>query len=148
MHLSTRSALIQIMACCLDGAKPLCEPLLSYFELDPKEHFSVNEISFQIQIFSFKKKHLNMVSEKWGHFVPGRWVKANLPSGLVWYQYMGTYTADIKNDLWLTQPPGADLWETGGGRVWDNSDRRNWLNSLLTLFSSISMKMLLPYWTH
>ena len=36
---------------------------------------------------------------------------ANLPSDLVWYQYMSTYTAHIKNDLWLTQPPGVDLWK-------------------------------------
>ena len=37
----TGSALVQIMACRLDGAKPLSEPMLTYCELDPKEHISM-----------------------------------------------------------------------------------------------------------
>ena len=30
-----RSALIQVMACCLFGAKLLPEPMLAYWQLDP-----------------------------------------------------------------------------------------------------------------
>ena len=33
----TLSALVQIMACCLIGAEPLPEPMLTYCWLDPKE---------------------------------------------------------------------------------------------------------------
>ena len=37
----TWSALIQIMASRLDGAKPLSEPMLTYCQLDPKEYISM-----------------------------------------------------------------------------------------------------------
>ena len=35
------SALVEIMACRLDGAKPLPEVILTYNKLDPKEHISM-----------------------------------------------------------------------------------------------------------
>ena len=35
------SALVQIMACRLDGAKPLSELMLTYYQLDPMEHISM-----------------------------------------------------------------------------------------------------------
>ena len=38
------SALVEIMACRLLGAKPLSEPMLSYCQLDPKVHISVRFI--------------------------------------------------------------------------------------------------------
>ena len=37
----TGSALVQIMACCLIGAKPLSKPMLGYCQLDPYEQTSV-----------------------------------------------------------------------------------------------------------
>ena len=37
----TGSALFQIMACRLDGTKPLSKPMLTYCQLKPKEHISV-----------------------------------------------------------------------------------------------------------
>ena len=37
----TGSGLVQIMACRLDGTKPLPEPMLTYCQLEPKEHLSV-----------------------------------------------------------------------------------------------------------
>ena len=46
----TGSALVQIMACRLDGAKPLSEPMLTYCELDPKEHISM-KFYFESNIF-------------------------------------------------------------------------------------------------
>ena len=39
------------MACRLDGAKPLSEPMLPYCQLDPKEHISVKSYSKFIHIF-------------------------------------------------------------------------------------------------
>ena len=35
------SALVQIMACRLFGAKPLSKPMLGYCQLDPREQTSV-----------------------------------------------------------------------------------------------------------
>ena len=37
----TVSSFVQIMACRLDGAKPLTEPMLTYCQLDRKEQYSV-----------------------------------------------------------------------------------------------------------
>ena len=40
-----RRSLVQIMACHLVGAKPLSEPMLGYYQLDPKEQTSVKSQS-------------------------------------------------------------------------------------------------------
>ena len=37
----TVSALVQVMACHLFGAKPLPEPMLTYYQVDPEEQTSV-----------------------------------------------------------------------------------------------------------
>ena len=66
MHRWTGSALVQIMACRLDGAKPLSEPMLSNCQ---GTYF--NEILLEIKIFSFMKVCLNMSSAKWLPFCPG-----------------------------------------------------------------------------
>ena len=47
------------MACCLFGAKPLSEPMLYHFQLDPCEQ-NFSQIVFENQTFSFKKMHLKM----------------------------------------------------------------------------------------
>ena len=44
-------SLIQVMACRLFCAKSLPEPMLTYCQLDPKEHVYFNEILFEIQKF-------------------------------------------------------------------------------------------------
>ena len=54
------SALVQIMACRLFGAKPLPEPMLAYCQLDPWE-----------QNFSFMKIHLRISSVKFQPFCHG-----------------------------------------------------------------------------
>ena len=41
MHQWIGSALVQIMACRLFGAKPLSKPMPGYYELDPEEQTSV-----------------------------------------------------------------------------------------------------------
>ena len=53
----TRSALFQIMACRLIGAKPLPKPMLTYCQLDPKEQTS----------FVSKYKTLNSRQCIWKH---------------------------------------------------------------------------------
>ena len=39
------SALLQVMACCLFGAKPLPEPMMTHCQLDPWEQISVKFVS-------------------------------------------------------------------------------------------------------
>ena len=46
MHQWTRSALVQVMACRLFGAKPLLEPMLAYCKLHSWEQISVNSVIF------------------------------------------------------------------------------------------------------
>ena len=64
------SALVQIMAYCLLGTKPLSKPMLGYCQLDPKEQTSVKFQSkyktFHSQKCIWKHRLLNG-----GHFVPG-----------------------------------------------------------------------------
>ena len=47
------------MACRLDGAMPLSEPMLEYCQLDPLAT-NFNEILIRIQTFSLKKMNLKM----------------------------------------------------------------------------------------
>ena len=56
MHQWTGSALVQVMACHLFGAKPLPEPMLVYWQLDSWEQISVE--------FEFKKMPLKLSSAK------------------------------------------------------------------------------------
>ena len=61
------------MACRLFGAKPLPEPTLTYYQLDPQESTSVKFESKYKTFHSWKciwKRRL----QKGGHFVRGRWV--------------------------------------------------------------------------
>ena len=68
IHQVTRPSLVQIMACCLHGTKPLSEPMLGYFLLDPWEQTSMKFQSKFIHFHSRKyisKCHLQNGS----HFV-------------------------------------------------------------------------------
>ena len=62
-----RPALVQIMACCLFGAKPLSQPMLAYCQL----HFGTNFGEFLSKNLSFTKIHLKISSTKWRPFCPG-----------------------------------------------------------------------------
>ena len=64
------SALVQIMACRLVGAKLLSHPMLEYCQLDNWEKTSVN-LLIVINTFSFKKMHSKMSSAKCRPFCPG-----------------------------------------------------------------------------
>ena len=72
----TGSALVQVMACRLVGAKPLSEPMLGLIvnsTIRNKLQLNSNRHTF----CSFTKMHLKMSSAKRGPFLfRGRWVKA------------------------------------------------------------------------
>ena len=54
---STHTSLVQVMVWRLTGAKASPEPMLTYCQLDHKEHISM-AFSWEIQNFSFKKMDL------------------------------------------------------------------------------------------
>ena len=64
------SALVQIIACHLFGAKPLSEPNAGLLSIGPLgTNFS--EILIKLQNFSFTKIRLKTLSAKWWPFCPG-----------------------------------------------------------------------------
>ena len=65
MHQWIRSALVQIIACRLFGAKPLFNPMLGYCQLDIQEQTSVK---FQSK---YKPFHSWKCTWKWRAFSPG-----------------------------------------------------------------------------
>ena len=72
------SALVQIMACRLLGAKPLSEPMLTYCQLEPKEYISM-KYHFKLNYFHSRKCVWTCRLRNGGHFVQGRWVKEASP---------------------------------------------------------------------
>ena len=64
------SALVQIMAWRLFGAKPLSKPTLGYCQLDPKEQTSV-KFQSKYKTFHSRKRTWKYRLRKGGHFVPG-----------------------------------------------------------------------------
>ena len=72
MHQWIGSALVQIMACRLFGAKPVSKPMLCYCQLDPWEQTLVKLLSKYKTFYSRKciwKYHLR----NGDHFVKGGW---------------------------------------------------------------------------
>ena len=70
------SALVQIMACCLFGAKPLFKPTLGYCQLDHK-----GQTSGQFEntkLFIHENAFENIVCEMAAILSRGRWVKRRL----------------------------------------------------------------------
>ena len=57
------SALVQVMACRLFGAKPLPEPMLAYCQLGLLGT-NLSEIRIGIPSFSFKKMHLKLSAKR------------------------------------------------------------------------------------
>ena len=68
MRKSPIQSLVQIMACRLFGAKPLCEPMLSYCQLDTTEHISV-KICIKQKSFHSSKCTSKYNLRNGGHFV-------------------------------------------------------------------------------
>ena len=75
----TGSAVVQIMACRLEGCKPLFEPMLTYCQLDFNEYISMN-FYLKFKYFHSRKMHLNMSSAKWWTFCPGGDELINFPA--------------------------------------------------------------------
>ena len=67
----TESALVQVMACRLFGAKPLPEPMLPYCQLDYWEQNSV-KFEWEFPQFHSRKCIWNCRLPKWRPFCPGR----------------------------------------------------------------------------
>ena len=68
------SAMVQIMACRLFGAKPLFKPMLGYFQLDPKEQNSVKFYSNEKKVIHENASE-KIVCEMAAILSRGRWVK-------------------------------------------------------------------------
>ena len=59
-----------MMACHLFSVKPVSQPVLGYYQLDPRGT-KFGEILIIIQNFSFMKMHLKISSATWQPFCPG-----------------------------------------------------------------------------
>ena len=70
MHQGTGSALVQIMACRLDGARPLSKPMPTYGQLDTKEHISI-KFYLKFIYFHSRKCIWTCCLPKWQPFCPG-----------------------------------------------------------------------------
>ena len=81
----TGSTLVQIMASCLFGAKPLSKPMLQYCYLDT----NFSEILIEIITFSFKKMHLKVLSAKHWPFCHGFNVLIKSPGPYWWWVNIG-----------------------------------------------------------
>ena len=94
MPQSIGSALVQIMACRLFGAKPLSKSMLHYCQMDPSEQTTV-KFSSKFQIFHLRK--CIWIYRLWngGHFVQGRWVNLLWPSEAAWWQRSGSTLAQV-----------------------------------------------------
>ena len=81
----TGLALVQIMACRLNGAKPLFEPVLTYCLLDPKEHISM-KLKYFIQKHALQHVVCEMAAilsrgdEIKDHYKVGTWASCHLIS--------------------------------------------------------------------
>ena len=69
MHQWNGSALVQVMACCLFGTKPLPEPMLTYCQLDCWEQISV-KLESKFYHFHSRKCIWNCRLPKWRPFCP------------------------------------------------------------------------------
>ena len=67
------STLVQIMACCLFGAKPLSKPMIGYCQLDRYEQTSFQSKS---KTFLSRKCTWNIVCDMAAMLSRGRWVKS------------------------------------------------------------------------
>ena len=74
---STRTAIIQVVACHLFGTKPLPEPMLTNCQLDPKEQTSV-EFKSKYMIFIHKNAFENVICEMAAISFMVRWVNVAL----------------------------------------------------------------------
>ena len=89
------SALVQVMACRLIGAKPLAEQILAYCQWDPSVQTSVKLESKYIHENAFE----NLVWEMAAILTRGRWVKISCR------QSDTEFTWDGLSQIWQTSLP-------------------------------------------
>ena len=99
-------SVIKIMACCLFGAQPLCKPMLDYFLLETREHFSMT-IKTKYNIFYTRKYIWKYHPQDGGHIV-----SASGP----WIRYIGPCVIDNRHEL-LMAIRGRHATDVAGGSV-------------------------------
>ena len=110
------SAVVQVMACRLFGAKPLPEPMLTYFQLNPYEQTTV-KFAFKYIFFIVENAFENVVCEMSDILSRGRWVNKLwllLLSWLLCYKYYITYNWVLRNFA----PSQANMFPCEIMRVW------------------------------
>ena len=88
----TGSSLVQVMACCLFGTKPLPKPMLAYCQLDSWEHISVK---FELEFYHFHSRKCNWKCRlpNWRPFCPGGDVLKSVNIIIHWNGMAVTVTA-------------------------------------------------------
>ena len=106
MRRRTWSALIQVMACRLFGAKPLPEPINAHLLLIEPLGTNLSENRIEIQKFSFNKMHLKMSSAKWRPFCPRGDDSFNSSlSGPRSYDNFNRFSFQVASDFNIPLPP-------------------------------------------
>ena len=117
------SALVQIMACRLFGAKPLSKPMLGYCQLDPQEQTWV--------IFFIKSKTFHSSKCSWKS--RGRWVKTTM-----YFRKAGHFLSRVKMGNTCANPM-SNLASFITHRKYDGASNCNFNNIYIyILFSSQS----------
>ena len=96
------AVLVQVMACCLFGAKPLPEPMLAYCQLDSWEQIAV-KIEWEFYHFHSRKFIRNCRLPKWRPFCPGGDELIQYPFHSVWNKItlvMALVEGVIYNKCW------------------------------------------------
>ena len=81
------SALVQMMACRLFGAKPLSKPMLGYHQLDKLQRNFDQNSNFLIHENAFE----NVVCEMTANLSRGRWINSNVHTLSCWISYVYVY---------------------------------------------------------
>ena len=95
----TGSALVQIMACHLNGATPLSEPVWTYCQLDPKEHISMKFYNWNSNVFIQENGFEHVVCKMAAMLSRGRWVNTVRKSHC-WYIRRWAYGFCHKTCAW------------------------------------------------
>ena len=106
----TGSVLVQIMVCRLNGAKPLSEPVLTYCQLNPKEHISM-EFYLEFKYFHWRKCIWTCHLQNGSHFSQMR-----LDGLLSLQKFRATHFWHIIFSNFLTMDTP---WLNCEGRIWD-----------------------------
>ena len=99
-----RSALVQIMACRLLGAKPLSKPMLCNYQLDLQEQTSM-KFESKIKLFHSRKCIWKCRLSKWQPFCPGG------------DELMASWLANQRILKFIICQPGSHIWGYSPGTL-------------------------------